>query len=155
MNKYTGIQARRTGFWILPDFGSTAHMIQGATVDAAFADPQDVAIKVGLTLQIAMYVCLSRVKELLSLCVLQPLSPLLFKRGPPPGPHRLIRKLDPNDPLTTEGALDEWRQEAEVVEDELKKKDDPMKAERCFTISDDGRVETVISPQKTMCFYRI
>ena len=129
VNKYTGIEARRTGFWILPDFGSTAHMIQGATLDAAFVDIQDVASKVGLTLQIAIYVCLSRVKELLSLCVLQPLSPLLFKRGPPPGPHRLIRKLDPNDPLTTEGALDEWRQEADVVEDELKKKDDPMKAE--------------------------
>ena len=25
-NKHTGIEARRTGFWILPDFGSTAHM---------------------------------------------------------------------------------------------------------------------------------
>ena len=29
VNKYTGIAARRTGFWIVPDFGSTAHMIQG------------------------------------------------------------------------------------------------------------------------------
>ena len=24
VNKYTGIEARRTGFWIVPDFGSTA-----------------------------------------------------------------------------------------------------------------------------------
>ena len=133
VNKYTGIEARRTGFWILPDFGSTAHMIQGATLDAAFVDPQDVANKVGLTLQIAVYVCLSRVKELLNVCVLQPLSPLLFKRGPPTGPHRLIRKLDPKDPLTTEGALDEWRREAEVVENDLKDKDDPMKAEHICT----------------------
>ena len=108
-------------------------MIQGATLDAAFVDPQDVASKVGLTLQIAVYVCLSRVKELLSLCVLQPLSPLLFKRGPPPGPYRLIRKLDRNDPLTTEAALDEWRQEGEAVEEEAKKKDDPMKAEHLCT----------------------
>ena len=29
VNRSTGISARRTGFWILPDFGSTAHMIQG------------------------------------------------------------------------------------------------------------------------------
>ena len=34
VNKHTGIEARRTGFWILPDLGSTAHMIQGATLDA-------------------------------------------------------------------------------------------------------------------------
>ena len=38
VNKYTGIEARRTGFWMLPDFGSTAHMIQGATLEAAFVD---------------------------------------------------------------------------------------------------------------------
>ena len=67
VNKYTGIEARRTGFWILPDFGSTAHMIQGATLDAAFVDPQHIASKVSLTLQVAVYVCLSRVKELLRL----------------------------------------------------------------------------------------
>ena len=88
LNRRTGHKVKRRGFNPLPDFASTAHMIQGATLDAAFVDPQDVANKVGLTLQIAVYVCLSRVKELLNVCVLQPLSPLLFKRGPPTGPHR-------------------------------------------------------------------
>ena len=116
VNKYTGIEARRTGFWILPDFASTAHMIQGATLDAAFVDPQDVASKVSLTLQIAVYVCLSRVKELLSLCVLQPFSPLLFKRGPPPGPHRLMRKLEGT--LTADAAMEEWRQGGVEMEDD-------------------------------------
>ena len=111
VNKYTGIEARRTGFWILPDFASTAHMIQGATLDAAFVDPQDVVSKVSLTLQIAVYVCLSRVKELSSLCVLQPFSPLLFKRGPPPGPHRLMRKLE--GALTADAAMTEWRLDIE------------------------------------------
>ena len=85
-------------------------MIQGATLDAAFADPQDVGTKVSLTLQIAIYVCLSRVKELVNLCVLQPLSPLLFRQGPPPGPHRLLRKLEGT--LTTEAEIDEWCKDA-------------------------------------------
>ena len=61
VNKYIGIEARRTGFWILPDFGSTAHMIQGATLDAAFADLQNVGCKVSTVAQIAAYVCLPRV----------------------------------------------------------------------------------------------
>ena len=78
VNKYTGIEARRTGFFILPDFGSTAHMIQGFTLDAAFADLQDAGGKVSTTAQIAAYVCLSRIKQLKHICVLQPFSPLLF-----------------------------------------------------------------------------
>ena len=40
VNKHTGIEARRTGFCMLPDFGSTAHMIQEATLEAAFVDLQ-------------------------------------------------------------------------------------------------------------------
>ena len=72
-------------------------------------------VKVSLTLQVAVYVCLSRVKELLSLCVLQPFSPLLFKRGPPPGPHRLMRKLEGT--LTADDAMEEWRQGVEVEDD--------------------------------------
>ena len=30
VNKYTNVKARRTGFFIVPDFASTAHMIQGS-----------------------------------------------------------------------------------------------------------------------------
>ena len=83
VNKYTGIEAKRTGYLLLPDFGSTAHMIQGATLEAAFYDGQDVASNIGGEAQIAAYVCLSRIKELDKIVVIQPFSPLLFKRGPP------------------------------------------------------------------------
>ena len=83
VNKYTGIEAKRTGYLLLPDFGSTAHMIQGATLEAAFYDGQDVASNTGGEAQIAAYVCLSRIKELDKIAVIQPFSPLLFKRGPP------------------------------------------------------------------------
>ena len=59
VNKHTGIEARRTGFWMLPDFGSTAHMIQGATLEAAFVDLQHSSSKPSMSSQIAAYVCLS------------------------------------------------------------------------------------------------
>ena len=106
VNKYTGIEARRTGFWFLPDFGSTAHMIQGDSLEAAFVDLQEACSNVSSALQIAGYVCLSRIKELLRICVLQPFSPLLFTRGPPAGPERLIRKLEKK--ITVEQCFEEW-----------------------------------------------
>ncbi len=127
VNKYTKIEARRTGFWIVPDFGSTAHMIQGATLAAAFVDMLEACTKVSLVLQIAAYVCLSRVKTLASICVMQPFSPLLFSRGPPKGPDRLIRKL--RGDITVEEALDEWRQgEDETGDAALKDGCNPMRA---------------------------
>ena len=85
VNKQTGIEARRTGFWFLADFGSTAHMIQGATLEAAFVDLQHGSSKPSVTMQIAAYVCLSRVKRLEHLCVIQPFSPKLFTLGNPMG----------------------------------------------------------------------
>ena len=71
VNKHTGIQARRTGFWFLPDFGSTAHMIQRATPEAAFVDLQQSSSKASMTSQIAAYICLLRVKRLPSICIMQ------------------------------------------------------------------------------------
>lgn len=56
VNRFTGIEARRAGFLIGPDFGSTAHMIQGATLDVAFCDCQEAAGKVSTACQIAAYV---------------------------------------------------------------------------------------------------
>ena len=38
VNKRTRVKVRRTGFFLVPDFASTAHMIQGQSLDAAFAD---------------------------------------------------------------------------------------------------------------------
>ena len=89
-------------------------MIHGATLDAAFVDALDAASKVSLALLLAAYVCLSRVKELQSLCVLQPISPLLFKQGPPPGPDRLIRKLEGR--IILNKAPREWEQEEKTEE---------------------------------------
>ena len=106
VHKYTGIEAKRTSFWIIPDFCSTAHMIQGATLKAAYMDAQHSGCNVGLVNQIAAYVCLSRVKQLEGIYVLQSFSPLLFNRGPPEGPERLLRKLE--NPAQTEDILAEW-----------------------------------------------
>ena len=113
--------------WVLP----TAHMIQGATLDAAFVDAQGADSRVSLVMQVAAYVCLSRVKELLKICVLQPFSTLLFTRGPPTGPHRLIRKLEGS---ITEQASDEWWNEnSNEQSEEMKKTGDPMKVEHLCT----------------------
>ena len=40
VNKKTQIQARCTGFFLIPDFAATAHMIQGQTLPGVFADTQ-------------------------------------------------------------------------------------------------------------------
>ena len=71
MNKYTHIAARRTGYLLIPDFASTSHMIQGATLVAAFWGCQDAAGIVSMAYQISGYVILSRMQELLSIQILQ------------------------------------------------------------------------------------
>ena len=48
VSKYTGIAARRKGYTLLPDFASTAHMIQGATLDAAYLDALEASCRVSL-----------------------------------------------------------------------------------------------------------
>ena len=105
-------------------------MIQGATLDAAFADLQDVGFTVSATAQVAAYVCLSRVKQLKHICILQPFSPLLFSRGPPVGPERLIRKLPQQ--TSREDAFSEWQ--SEWVENEVEEEtNNPMTSKHLFT----------------------
>ena len=91
---------------MLADFGSTAHMIQGATLEAAFVDLQHSSSKASMTSLIAAYVCLSRVKRLQNICVMQPFSPFLFALGNPAGPERLVRMLAGE--ITEEQAIHEW-----------------------------------------------
>ena len=87
---------------------------------------QEAGGKVSTACQVAAYVCLSRVKELLKICVLQPFSPLLFTRGPPKGPGRLIRKL--TGAITVEEVLEEWNQDGNANEDaNADNTTDPMK----------------------------
>ena len=38
VSKHTKVNVRRTGYFLVPDFASTAHMIQGQSLDAAFVD---------------------------------------------------------------------------------------------------------------------
>ena len=122
VNKYTGIEARRTGFCMLPDFGSTAHMIQGATLEAAFVDLQHSSSKASMTSLIAAYVCLSRVKRLQNICVMQPFSPFLFALGNPAGPERLVRMLAGE--ITDVQAIREWSKMEDA--DAEMEKTDPM-----------------------------
>ena len=56
VNKGQGIEARRTGYLLLPDFCSTAHMIQGTTLEAAFWGSHDANQNIAPTEQIAGYV---------------------------------------------------------------------------------------------------
>ena len=114
VNKHTGIEARRTGYCFIADFGSTAHMIQGATLEAAFVDLQQTSTKATMTSQIAAYVCLSRVKKLRNICVMQPFSTSLFTQGNPRGPERLVRKL--SGQISAEDASTEWRAVSEGVD---------------------------------------
>ena len=70
VNKYTGISARRSGYFMVPDFGSTAHMIQGQTLDAAFADAQEIQTKPTCESHIASYIAFSRVKQMKNIWIL-------------------------------------------------------------------------------------
>ena len=76
----------------MPDFASTGHMIQGATLDAVFCEMQDSSGK-SKDAQILAYVGASRVRLLSRIYILQPFSPTLFTQGPPKGPDVLLRKL--------------------------------------------------------------
>ena len=59
---------------MLPDFASTAHMIQGQTLDAVFADALEHANRTTEDGMIAAYVAMSRVRSLHTICVLQQFS---------------------------------------------------------------------------------
>ena len=89
--------------------------------------------------QISGYVILSRVKELLSMFIMQAFSPWLFSRGPPKGPDRLIRNL--SGEITAEQAMEEWLQEEESDEGEANDKStDPMKKHyRCTSCYRQGK----------------
>ena len=94
VNKYSNIKAKRRGYLLTADFGSTSHMIQGQTLSAAFWGAQDASGVVTGAQQIGGYVALSRVKTADSMYILQPFSDRLFQRGPPKGPDLLLRCLE-------------------------------------------------------------
>ena len=95
VNQKTQTRVRRTGFFLIPDLASTAHMIQGQSLEACFHDVvnMDITESVNEELQVSGYVMLSRAKYLDKLWILQPFSQKLFTQRPPAGPHILMQKL--------------------------------------------------------------
>ena len=130
VNKKTQIQARRTGFFLIPDFAATAHMIQGQTLPAVFADTQALpeteekekrSDKIG---QISAYISLSRVRMLNTIWVLQPFALSLFQQGPPPGPTVLLAYLLSKSKESVEEAFGRY---AAATEEFAKRKGGVMK----------------------------
>ena len=78
-------------------------MIQGQTLDAAFADAQEIQPTPTCESHIASYIAFSRVKEMKNIWILQPFSPYLFQQGAPKGPAILMRKL--RKEITAEQAI--------------------------------------------------
>ena len=95
VNKRTRVKVRRRGFFIVPDFASTACMIQGQSLEASFPDVvhNEFTEKPTEDLQVNAYVMLSRAKFLEKTWIMQAFSQALFTQGPPKGPHILMRKL--------------------------------------------------------------
>lgn len=95
VHKKSQVQGRRTGFCTVPDFSSTAHMIQGQNLDALFANiaSGNFGQSISDELQAIGYVMLSRAKFLQNVWVMQPFPQELFTAGPPKGLHILMEKL--------------------------------------------------------------
>ena len=89
------VKVRRTGFFLVPEFATTAHMIQGQSVIAAFVDlvTEDEVEQPTDATQVSGYVMLSRARDPNKVWLLRPFPRELFTRGPPTGPHVLLRKL--------------------------------------------------------------
>ena len=56
VNRKTGVAARRTGFFLIPDFGSTAHMIQGQTLEGVLPDAESHVAAAGPSTHIGAYI---------------------------------------------------------------------------------------------------
>ena len=87
------LSSRRKGFTLLPDYASTAFMIQGATLAAGIADCGDVVDFGGLSELMTVYVILSRVKSADGLLILRAFCENLFQMGDLPGSHCLLKML--------------------------------------------------------------
>ena len=93
LNAAQGSKIKRLGFTLLPDYASTAFMIQGATLQAAIADCGDVSDAGGLSELMTTYVILSRVKSANGLLLLRAFCANLFQMGALPGPYCLLKLL--------------------------------------------------------------
>ena len=89
VNLRNKVKVRRTGFCLVADFASTAHMIHCQNLDALFANIMNESFTDKVTEQSQMmgYVMLSRAKFADKVWVMNPFLPHLFAQGPPHGPH--------------------------------------------------------------------
>ena len=113
---------------MVPDFASTAHMIQGNTLDALLSDAFNASAITNAMDQVGCYVSFSRVKTLAGIFILQSFSPWLFSHGVFQGPHVLLRKL--RGELSAEEAAEELARLDSVAKARLgmgKQGLDPMK----------------------------
>jgi hypothetical protein len=85
LNKETKSEVERRGFRLIPDFASTAFMMQGASLLAALVDCGDVDAPGIIHSMVNAYVILSRVKNASGLALLRAFSPELFSGGVAPG----------------------------------------------------------------------
>ena len=76
----------RRGFTLLPDYASTAFMMQGATLEAGLADCGDVLDLVDASEAMTAYAILSRLTSVVGLLLLRAFSPNLFTMPPAAGP---------------------------------------------------------------------
>ena len=77
----------------MPDFGQTAHSVQGASLAAVIVDCLKVDLCTKTTEMLAAYIGLSRVRRKEALLIAEPFSPALFCHGQPPGPEILMKVL--------------------------------------------------------------
>lgn len=92
-NKAMEAKAERHGFRLIPDFASTAFMMQGTSLQASLVDCGDVDAAGSFGPMVTAYVILSRVKGAHGLALLRGFSPELFNTGVAPGPHCLMKFL--------------------------------------------------------------
>ena len=85
----------RKGFTLVPDFASTAFMVQGMNLSAELAECGDIFDTPGISEMLATYVILSRVRKADGLLLLRAFSPYLFRLGSAPGPYCLLKLLHP------------------------------------------------------------
>ena len=85
---------RKTGFFLVPAFASTAHMIQGQSVSATFVDlvTGDEAEKPTDNTQVSYYVMLSRARDPNKVWVIRLFPHELFSRRPSTGPHVILKQ---------------------------------------------------------------
>ena len=89
----TKMKAKRRGFQFVPDFGQTAHSVQGASLAAVIVDCLAVDLCSKTTEMLAAYIGLSRTRRKEALLIAEPFSPALFCQGKPPGPDLIMKVL--------------------------------------------------------------